>query len=511
MKYKCTRGGDASVTGSTAIVTGLSNNGGLYVPEYFPSLTPDKIEELSKEPYSRRASYIMSLFLTEFNLNELTDYTDAAYNAKRENGFRNDKIAPLYKMNNTTYFLELWHGPTCAFKDMALQVMPRLLTASIKKTGEKREVCILVATSGDTGKAALDGFCDIENTKIMVFYPQNGVSKIQKLQMTSQKGANVNVTAVEGNFDDAQTGVKVIFSDKALTDELDKEGFFLSSANSINWGRLVPQIVYYISAYCDLLAGKKIKSGEKVNFCVPTGNFGNILAGYYAERMGLPVNKLICASNRNDVLTQFINTGVYDKNRPFYTTVSPSMDILVSSNLERLLYELSDKDGSAVTAYMKSLSEKGYYEITGTVRKELKRIFSSGYCSEEDTMRTIKNTFENDGYLIDTHTAVAYKVLNDYRAVSNDGTVSIVISTASPFKFCNAVLEALGHSEINGATASGCDILEDETDLIEKLSRATGCDIPAPLATLKNELPRFTDVTRPEKMKESVLKFIREG
>ena len=511
MKYKCTRDSSTQVTGSTAIVNGLSNSGGLYVPEYFPSLSLDKIEEISKESYSRRASYIMSLFLTDFSLNELTDYTGAAYNTERENGFRNDKIAPLYKMDDSTYFLELWHGPTCAFKDMALQIMPRLLTASIKKTEEKRKVCILVATSGDTGKAALDGFCDIKNTKIMVFYPQNGVSQIQKLQMTSQKGNNVNVTAVEGNFDDAQAGVKVIFSDKALTGELDKKGFFLSSANSINWGRLVPQIVYYVSAYCDLLSGGMIKSGEKVNFCVPTGNFGNILAGYYAERMGLPVNKLICASNRNDVLTQFINTGVYDKNRPFYTTVSPSMDILVSSNLERLLYELSDKDGSAVSAYMKSLSEKGFYKITDTVSRELKRIFSSGYCSEEDTMKTIKNTFEKDGYLIDTHTAVAYKVLNDYRKASNDGTVSVVISTASPFKFCGAVLEALGQSTKSDKTVYGCDILKDETDLTERLSRATGCDIPAPLAALKNEVPRFSEVVRPDNMKESVLRFLREG
>ena len=503
MQYQSTGGAINKISSAEAIVSGLSGDGGLFVPGSFPQITLETIIELSKKSYAARAAYIMSLYLSDFTQEELTTYSNSAYSVKKGTSGFTDHIAPLYGLNDNTHFLELWHGPTCAFKDMALQVMPLLLTASLKKINEKRKVCILVATSGDTGKAALEGFKDIENTKIMVFYPENGVSEVQKIQMTTQKGNNVNVVSVEGNFDDSQTGVKEIFKDKAFIKELDNNGVFLSSANSINWGRLVPQIVYYISAYCDLITGRKIKPGEKINFCVPTGNFGNILAAYYAEKMGLPVNKLICASNRNDVLTQFINTGVYDKNRPFYTTVSPSMDILVSSNLERLLYELSEKDGNTVTSYMKSLSENGNYKITPKTGDELNRIFSSGYCTEEETMQTIKNTYKNDNYLIDTHTAVAYKVLNDYKKSTGDKTVSVVVSTASPFKFCGAVINALDES--TGVT------INDDITMIEKLSDMTGCNIPDPLKGLKNEKQRFTETVSINKMKDSVKRFIQEG
>jgi threonine synthase len=483
------------VSGAEAIVKGLSGDGGLYVPEFFPQLSLQTIAKLVSMPYSKRAAYIIGLFLTDFCDQELGLFTEAAY---KQPGFSHPDIAPLHEIDKNTFFLELWHGPTCAFKDMALQVMPHLLTASLSKTGETRDVCVLVATSGDTGKAALEGFRDVSGTKIMVFYPCDGVSEIQKLQMTSQQGDNVNVVAVEGNFDDAQTGVKAIFSDSAIRAELDGNGYFLSSANSINWGRLVPQIAYYVSAYNDLLKDKKITPGEKVNFCVPTGNFGNILAAYYAYRIGLPINKLICASNRNDVLTQFINTGVYDKNRAFYTTVSPSMDILVSSNLERLLFELSDKDGNAVASYMSALSDKGLYDVPTAVLENIKKVFASGFCSEEDTMSTISDVFNEFSYLIDTHTAVAYKTLTDYREKSKDNTTTVVVSTASPFKFCDSVLKALGKTfDKNDAT------------LIEALSGQTGKTIPAPLADLKNRKPRFTGSIGVDNMKEAVPGFLR--
>jgi len=504
MFYMSTRDDKKRVSGAEAIASGLSEDGGLFVPEAFPKITPETIEKLISEPYSRRAAYIMGLFLDEFSASELNAYADGAYSTSKINGFNHSDIAPLKRINKSTHFLELWHGPTCAFKDMALQVMPKLLTASLKKIGEKRDVCILVATSGDTGKAALEGFSEVPGTKIMVFYPRDGVSEVQKLQMVSQTGANVNVLAVDGNFDDAQTGVKAIFSDKSMIEDLDRSGYILSSANSINWGRLVPQLAYYISAYCDLVSSNEVVIGDKINFCVPTGNFGNILAAYYSEKMGLPVNKLICASNRNDVLTQFINTGIYDKNRPFYTTVSPSMDILVSSNLERLLFELSGKNGYEVTSYMNALSKEGRYTVPDTICDELNRIFHSGYCSEEDTMKTIKQTYNNSDYLIDTHTAVAYKVLDDYRESTGDDKSTVVVSTASPFKFCEAVLEALGYQDSYEVESSMSGVM-----LIDMLSKATGCAIPKPLIDLKLALPRFTGSTEINEMKTTVIDFIR--
>jgi len=528
MLYQSTRGNGIRITASEAILRGLSEDGGLFVPESLPALSERVIEELAKKPYSRRAAHIMGLFLSEFSEEELIAISDESYRAP---AFRDPAIAPLHRLDGGTYFLELWHGPTCAFKDMALQVMPRLLTASqrlaqittsrtkdasIKRDIESsstsykplatgqfrsaeriRDVCILVATSGDTGKAALEGFRDVPGTKIMVFYPRDGVSDVQKLQMTSQCGENVSVFAVEGNFDDAQTGVKAVFSDEALRQELGGRGIFLSSANSINWGRLVPQVAYYFSAYCDLLDGRAISLGDKINFCVPTGNFGNILAAYYAERMGLPVNRLICASNCNDVLTQFLETGVYNKDRPFFTTSSPSMDILVSNNLERLLFEASGKDGGAVSALMGALASTGRYEAPQGILAETRRIFYGGRCSEADTMRTIAETFRSHGYLIDTHTAVAYKVLSDYRTDTGDDKPTVVVSTASPFKFCDSVLGALGWK------GQG-----DGVELIEALAKATGIEPPPPIASLRGAQPRFTDSIKISDMKEAVMKFL---
>jgi len=498
MLYQSTRGDNGRYESAAAISQGLANDGGLFAPDSLPTITYEDIQSLSKQPYYKRAAYIMSLFLEDFSLTELEEYSERAYSTSLENGFTNEAVAPLYKLDDKIHFLELWHGPTYAFKDMALQIMPKLLVKSLEKVGESREVCILVATSGDTGKAALEGFCDIPGTKIIVFYPQDGVSEVQKLQMVSQMGNNVDVVAVEGNFDDAQTGVKNIFSDIEFCSELNQDGYIFSSANSINVGRLVPQVAYYVSAYCDLLVSGEIELGEKINFCVPTGNFGNILAAYYAERMGLPINKLICASNSNDVLTQFINTGVYDRKRPFYTTVSPSMDILVSSNLERLLFELSNKNSTEIASYMSALSTEGRYAVSDDIRNELDRVFSAGHCNEADTKITIKDTFDNNGYLIDTHTAVAYKVLNDYISATGDGCTSVVVSTASPFKFCEAVLESLK------VESKGSGI-----DLVEELSAATGCIAPTQLASLKDCEQRFTNVVATSAMKSVVNKFIR--
>lgn len=495
MRYQSTRDKSVFITAAEAISQGLARDGGLFVPELIPKLGSDAIEKMLEMTYQERAVYVMSMYLDDFAEKELREYVNSAYSAE---SFDHADIAPVKKLEDGMYFLELWHGPTCAFKDMALQILPYLLTASLDKTGEERQVCILVATSGDTGKAALEGFRDVPRTKIMVFYPKDGVSDIQKLQMTTQQGNNVDVCAVEGNFDDAQTGVKIIFSDEALRERLTENGYFLSSANSINWGRLLPQVVYYISAYCDLINDGAIQNGDKVNFCVPTGNFGDILAGYYAKLMGLPTDKLICASNKNDVLTEFINTGVYDKNRQFYTTISPSMDILVSSNLERLLFELSGKDDKLISGYMAQLGKSGKYTVTPEIKAAVTRDFCCGCCSDEETKDTIRDTFEQDKYLIDTHTAVAYKVLKDYRAKTGDNTPAIVVSTASPYKFCDSVLEALGR-----------EVGDNGVMLIENLSQATGVPAPGPLSSLKDKKPRFDRCVSKSEMINAVEDFLK--
>ncbi len=495
MYYLSTRDKKTKFTAAQAIAQGLARDGGLFVPDSLPCIDHDAINKLSGMNYKERAVYIMRLFLDGFSEDELRNFCENAYSSEH---FDHPDVAPVTMLDGSTYFLELWHGPTCAFKDMALQILPYYLTASLDKTGEEKEVCILVATSGDTGKAALEGFCDVPRTKILVFFPKDGVSDVQQLQMTTQSGDNVEVCSVIGNFDDAQTGVKRIFSDEELRRELADVGYFLSSANSINWGRLLPQIVYYVSAYCDLIVKGKIKNGDEINFCVPTGNFGDILAGYYAKRIGLPVKKLICASNSNDVLTEFIATGTYNKNRKFYTTMSPSMDILVSSNLERLLFEVSGGDDALVREYMDLLSKDGVYTVNERIKSEISKDFECGCCSEEETSEIISKTFSENKYLIDTHTAVAYGVLKKYRKDTGDDTISVVVSTASPFKFCGSVLQALGeNTDADGIT------------LIDRLAAVTGVNAPKPLVSLKDKKVRFDQSVEKDAMKPVVERFLK--
>ena len=492
MHYVSTRDKSLSYTAAQAMEQGLSRDGGLFLPETFPTL-PD-LETLRPMTYEQRAAAIMGLFLEGFTQEELLTFARKAYGPEK---FDCPEVAPVRELHCKTHILELWHGPTCAFKDMALQMLPHLLTASMQKNGEEKTVCILVATSGDTGKAALEGFKDVNGTKIMVFYPKDGVSDIQQLQMVTQAGENVGVCAVVGNFDDAQTGVKQIFSDPAVRETLAARGYVLSSANSINWGRVLPQVVYYISAYCDLLNEGKIAMGDQINVCVPTGNFGNILACYYARKMGLPVGKLICASNANNVLTDFLKTGVYDRNRPFYNTVSPSMDILISSNLERLLFDLTGSDAE-VRDHMAQLSATGRYEVSDRVKAAIGDLFVSGCCDDARTLNTIEKIFHQTGYLMDTHTAVAYTVLQDYRAATADDTVTVVASTASPFKFCDSVLEALGVADRQPGTA-----------ILDQLTQVTGKAAPAPLAALAGKAVRFTEFVEKQEMPAVVDAFLR--
>ena len=490
MKYYSTRDKSNIVTAAQAIAQGLASDGGLFVPETIPAVPMKEIEALCKMDYRERAVVIMGKYLDEFTEDELRGFVRDAY----ADNYDCKEIAPTVFLNDNTGVLELWHGPTCAFKDMALQMLPRLLTASLKKLGEKRKVCILVATSGDTGKAALEGFADVEGTSIVVFYPRDGVSDVQKLQMTTQHGENVFVSAVEGNFDDAQTGVKMIFGDRGFAKSLDEKGCFLSSANSINWGRLLPQVVYYFSAYCDYVNSGKIKMGNEIDFCVPTGNFGDILAGWYAKKMGLPVRKLICASNRNNVLTDFISTGVYDRNREFYTTISPSMDILVSSNLERLLFMLSDD--ASVKGWMDELKTVGKYDVGAKVLDSIQADYIGGYTSDEDAKSYIKDLFKNTGYLMDTHTADAYAVLEKLRK-EGETFPTVLVSTASPYKFCDSVLEALGE-----------DSSKPGAELIASLSVVTGTKAPTPLTGLDSREVRFKDCTPKEDMPNVVMNFL---
>ena len=489
MQYISTRNMGAQYSASQAIVQGLAKDGGLLTPFYIPKLPNKALEDMKSMSYQHRAVYIMKQFLEEFSVKELTDFANAAYGPEK---FDTPAVAPVRTVDGNTHCLELWHGPTCAFKDMALQMLPHLLSASLVKTEEEKTACILVATSGDTGKGALEGFKDVPRTKILVFYPKDGVSEVQQLQMVTQEGGNVGVAAVYGNFDDAQTGVKRLFSDQELARELADKGYFFSSANSINWGRVLPQIVYYISAYCDLLRDEKVQPGQSVNVCVPTGNFGNILAAYYAREMGVPIDQLICASNRNNVLTDFIRTGVYDRNRDFYNTMSPSMDILISSNLERLLFALT-QDTDEVKGYMKELTATGRYQVRDRVKEKLQKRFKGYFCDDKETQRVIREIYDKHGYLIDTHTAVAFSALEQYRKETGDETACIVASTASPFKFCNSVLEALGESSI----AQGLDALD-------QLSEKTGQPAPAPLAGLRNKQVRFTETVEKDHMVDAV-------
>ena len=493
MKYNSTRDKSCRVSAAYAIAHGLAPDGGLFVPEELPPLSLQQIEALCKTDYRGRAEEILALFLDEFSREEIRAIVTAAYGVN----YDDFTIAPLRRIGDKTAVLELWHGPTCAFKDMALQILPHLLTASLKKCGETRKVCILVATSGDTGKAALEGFADVEDTKILVFYPHNGVSDVQRLQMVTQRGGNVSVAAVRGNFDDAQSGVKTLFGDAELSDELSDKGWFLSSANSINWGRLLPQIVYYFSAYCELVNSKYVRIGDDVDFAVPTGNFGDILACWYAKKMGLPIGKLICASNENNVLADFFKTGIYDRNRAFHTTISPSMDILVSSNLERLLYSVCSDD-MLVAEYMRSLNEKGSYTVGSDIFKVLSDNFVGGFCSDADTKKTIASVYNKHNYLIDTHTAVAYKLMNEYRNTYASKRPTVVVSTASPFKFCDSVLNALGEN----IDAKG-------TELIKKLSERTDVKVPMPLSDLDKREKRFELVINKQEMRQTVTDFLK--
>ena len=496
MNYRSTRNNQVEVTSAKAIAQGLSDEGGLFVPESFPKLSEADIMGLCDKSYPERAFEIFKLFLTDFTDDEIRYCVNNAYGSN----FDTENVSEISHLLTGTYILELWHGPTCAFKDMALQILPYLLTVSAKKTIAGKEIAILVATSGDTGKAALEGFKDVPGTSITVFYPEDGVSDMQKRQMTTQEGSNVNVCAVKGNFDDCQNGVKAIFTDAKLKAELEKMNVVFSSANSINWGRLSPQIVYYISAYASLIKNGEIKYGDPVNIVVPTGNFGNILAAYYAKQMGIPVNKLICASNANNVLTDFINTGVYDRNRSFYTTVSPSMDILISSNLERLLYHLSGENDAQIREWFGKLAKDGKYSVTPEVLEKIRADFYAGYCDDVQTKAAIKEVFESYSYLMDTHTAVAYKVYQDYKKATGDTTKTIVASTANPYKFGAAVMDALG-GETKGL---------DEFTIIENLEKKTGTTIPAPLAATKNKAVRFTGSVEKQDMPEVVLGFLKK-
>ena len=495
MNYVSTRDKSLRMTAAQAIVRGLAPDGGLMTPEAFPHLPHGALEQLKDMSYQQRAVYVMQSFLQDFSSAELSAFAAAAYGNGK---FSHPDVAPVRPVDGNTWCLELWHGPTCAFKDMALQMLPHLLTASLTKTAEDKTVCILVATSGDTGKAALEGFRDVERTRILVFYPKDGVSAIQELQMVTQEGGNVGVCSVVGNFDDAQTGVKKLFSDRALAEELAGRGYFLSSANSINWGRVLPQVVYYVSAYCDLLKSGAIQAGQQVNVCVPTGNFGNILAGYYARKMGVPIKTLLCASNANNVLTDFLHTGVYDRNRAFYNTMSPSMDILISSNLERMLFEMTGGDDAAVRDYMGRLNTAGRYQVSDEVKEKLDGVFASGCCDDRETAHVICEVWKKKGYLIDLHTAVAFGVLDKYRKGTGDNTPALVVSTASPFKFCSSVLPALGVTQL----AQG-------TGILDQLTQVTGVEAPAPLAGLKDRKVRFQIVTEKEHMVDQVLEMLR--
>lgn len=475
MQFQSTRGGEL-VSSAQAIVSGISPNGGLYVPSEFPKLD---IKELAKGDlnYERIAFEVMKLYLSETNGQDLKSMIHSAYTS-----FDTPAVTPLYMLNERESVLELWHGPTMAFKDVALQMLPHLMKSSLEQTGEDKDVYILVATSGDTGKAALEGFKNVDGTRVLVFYPYNGVSEAQRLQMVTQEGDNVDVCAVRGNFDDAQTGVKQIFADEKIREELARCGCRLSSANSINFGRLLPQIVYYFTSYLALVKAKKIHAGDAINFCVPTGNFGDILAGEYARRMGLPIHKLICASNRNNVLTEFIETGVYNDKRPFYRSMSCSIDILISSNLERLVYELSGHDEVRVKQWMQQLKENGSYSISETALEELQSVFAAGWCSEEETLNTIKRVYDEYKYLIDPHTAVAQTVYERYLDKTDDKTHTVLLSTANPYKFATDVIRVFS------------DATDNDFENVDRLNAITGMPIPGGISGLKNKTEKHLDV-----------------
>ena len=503
LKYISTRSKIKPIDSAEAILQGLASDGGLFVPEKIPKVKLEEIGELLNKTYEQRAAWLLGKYLTDYTPDELGECSELAYNwfdvpARVPVAILiQDPKNPQAPVGN----MELWHGPTSAFKDVALQMLPHLMRMALKKVGETKKILILVATSGDTGKAALAGFADVPQTKIMVFYPEDGVSKIQKLQMVTQRGDNVNVTAVRGNFDDAQSGVKKIFSDKKIRDELDKLGVKLSSANSINWGRLVPQIAYYFSGYVELIKSNQIKLGDKINISVPTGNFGNILAAYYALRMGLPVKKLICASNMNNVLTEFFATGTYNRKREFFKTITPSMDILISSNLERLLYHESGGDVKQVNRYMNELNTRGKYTVEKSLKAHLDKIFHAEFVTEDETKTFIKRIFDSFKYLVDTHTAVSIAALSKYRGRTKDFTPVLNASTASPYKFTSAVLTAL-EQKIEGV---------DDFAQLKQLNYLTNFKVPRNLSDLADAKILHDAVCGKDEMADRVLKFAAEA
>ena len=485
--YKSTRDAEKTVTASQAILKGLADDGGLFVPVSIPKL-PASLGELKEMTYQEIAYTVMKEFLTDFTEEELKSCIAKAYDSK----FDTEEIAPLAKVEDA-YYLELFHGATIAFKDMALSILPHLLTTSAKKNQVKNEIVILTATSGDTGKAALAGFADVEGTKIIVFYPKNGVSRVQELQMVTQKGDNTSVVAIHGNFDNAQSGVKAMFENKELEKELNEAGYQFSSANSINIGRLVPQVVYYVYAYAKLLQNEEIAEDEEINVVVPTGNFGNILAAYYAKNMGIPIAKLICASNENKVLYDFFQTGTYDRNREFVLTTSPSMDILISSNLERLIYKISGEDARKDTDLMTELKTKGSYAITGEMKANLAD-FAAGYATEEQVAKTIHDIYEDTGYVMDTHTAVAATVYKAYREDSKDDRKTVIASTASPYKFAGSVMSAID-PKYKG---------QDDFKLIEELQKVSGTELPNAIKEIMNAEIRHNTECDVDQMEQTV-------
>lgn len=497
MRYISTRGNYAEVASAQAIKLGMVPAGGLFVPETIPVMNPEEIFALAGQGYSKVAEKIIGMYLSDYSAEEIKDCIEKAYNATN---FDTPDISPLVQIDKTMSILELWHGPTAAFKDMALQIMPHFLAKAVKKLDTGKEVVILVATSGDTGKAALEGFKNVPGIRIICFYPHGGVSKVQEMQMSTTDGNNTYVVAVKGNFDDCQNAVKVIFGDRAFNDDLAARGYELSSANSINWGRLLPQIVYYFRAYLGLMNRQEITPGEKINFVVPTGNFGNILAAYYAYRMGLPVHKLICASNENKVLTDFFATGVYDRNREFKQTVSPSMDILISSNLERFLFEVCGHDAEKINHWFKELNEQGKFVIDPETRKQMDEILVAGFATEEETLDTIRKTFAEHRYTLDTHTAVGVKVYRDYLAATGDSTKTVVDATASPFKFNTSVLKAIaGEGALAGL---------DDFDMLEKLSTTAGLNIHPGLRGLDKKPVLHMAVCEKENIRGEIEKIL---
>ena len=493
--YRSTRNNEETAKASEAILRGLAGEGGLYVPEQIPALNVS-MEELSKMRYQDVAYEVMKLFLTDFTEEELRHCINSAYDKK----FDTPRIAELVKKDGA-YFLELFHGATIAFKDMALSILPYLLTTSAKKNHVKNEIVILTATSGDTGKAALAGFADVPGTKIIVFYPKHGVSPIQEKQMITQRGDNTYVIGIEGNFDDAQTGVKKMFSDAALAEEMAAAGYQFSSANSINIGRLVPQVVYYVYSYAALLAKGEIADGEKINVVVPTGNFGNILAAYYAKQMGVPIAKLICASNENKVLFDFFATGCYDKNREFILTSSPSMDILISSNLERLIYRIAGEDAQKTRELMEALGSDGSYTVTSQMKEALGEFYGN-YASEQETAETIRRIWKDCGYVIDTHTAVAACVYEKYRSETGDDTPAVIASTASPYKFARSVMEAIGGDAYDGM---------DDFQLVDELEKVSGVAIPDAVSQIRTAPVLHNTTVDAGQMPEIVKKILGIG